>query len=75
MAQLDDVNKFDANLGFWQITLDPGEYHIELEPDVRPYDLSTPRRIPITIMSKVKKELESMETSVIISLVEQPTDW
>ena len=52
-----------------------GEYHIELEPDSVPFSLSTPRRVAIPLMQKVKKELEAMEASGIISRVEQPTDW
>ena len=52
-----------------------GEYHIELEPDSVPFSLSNPRRVAIPLMQKVKKELEAMEASGIISRVEQPTDW
>ena len=52
-----------------------GEYHIELEPNSVPFSLSTPRRVAIPLMQKVKKELEAMEASGIISHVEQPTCW
>ena len=52
-----------------------GEYRIELEPDSRPFALSTPRRVAIPLMPKVKEELENMERAGIISKVEQPTDW
>lgn len=52
-----------------------GEYKIELKPDAKPYSLSTPRRIPLPLMPKVKKELKRMEDLGVISRVEQPTDW
>ncbi|KAI4874700.1 hypothetical protein NFI96_001267 [Prochilodus magdalenae] len=35
-----------------------GEYEIALKPDAIPFSLSTPRRIPLPLMSKVKQELE-----------------
>ena len=52
-----------------------GEYKIKLNPDAKPYSLSTPRRIPLPLMAKVKKELKRMEDLGVISKVEQPTDW
>ena len=47
-----------------------GEYRIELKLDARPFALSTPRRVVVPLMLKVKAELESMEMAGIIS-----TDW
>ncbi len=52
-----------------------GEYEISLKPDSKPFSLSTPRRIPLPLMSKVKQELEDMENQGVITRVEQPTDW
>ena len=52
-----------------------GEYRIELKPEAEPFALSAPRRVAITLMAKVKAELEEMERSGIISRVDQPTDW
>lgn len=52
-----------------------GEYKIELKPDAKPFPLSTPRRVPLPLMPKVKKELARMEEIGVISRVEQPTDW
>ncbi|XDV25073.1 hypothetical protein PO909_029054 [Leuciscus waleckii] len=52
-----------------------GEYKIELKADGKPFSISTPRRIPLPLMSKVKKELTRMEEMGVISRVEQPTDW
>lgn len=52
-----------------------GEYKIELKADAKPFSISTPRRIPLPLMSKVKKELTRMEEMGVISRVEHPTDW
>ena len=54
-----------------------GEYKIELKADAKPFSISTPRRIPLPLMSKVKMEVElsRMEEIGVISRVEQPTDW
>ena len=52
-----------------------GEYHISLCEGARPFALSTPRRIALPLMLKVKQELESMEKMGVIARVEQPTDW
>ena len=49
-----------------------GEYRIELKPNATPFALSTPRRVAIPLMWKVKKELDKMG---IIIRVNQPTDW
>ena len=52
-----------------------GEYKIELKADPKPFSISTPRQIPLPLMSKVKNELLCMEEIGVISRVEQPTDW
>ena len=52
-----------------------GEYDIKLNSDAIPFDLSTPRRIPLPLMDQVKAELTRMENQQIISKVEGPTDW
>lgn len=48
---------------------------IKLKPDATPYSLSTPRRVPIPLLGKVKDELARMEQMGVISRVEEPTDW
>lgn len=50
-------------------------YTIKLKPDTTPYSLSTPRRVPIPLLGKVKEELERMEHLGVISRVDKPTDW
>lgn len=52
-----------------------GDYKIELRADAKPFSISTPRRVPLPLMSQVKKELSRMEEIGVISRVEQPTDW
>ena len=38
------------------------EYHIQLKHDAKPYALTTPRRVAIPLMPKVKQELTRMES-------------
>ncbi len=52
-----------------------GEYSIVLKPGAKPFSLSTPRRISLPLLPKVKEELERMEQQGVISKVEEPTDW
>uniref|UniRef100_A0A3P8NB56 ribonuclease H n=1 Tax=Astatotilapia calliptera TaxID=8154 RepID=A0A3P8NB56_ASTCA len=52
-----------------------GEYKIELKADAKPFALSTPRRVLLPLLPKVKRELARMEELGVISRVEQPTDW
>ena len=51
------------------------KYKIELKENAQPYALSTPRRIPIPLLPKVKEELVRMEKDNVIQKVEEPTDW
>ena len=52
-----------------------GEYHISLQEGAKPFTLSTPRRVALPLMPKVKQELKRMEAMGVITRVEQPTDW
>ena len=51
-----------------------GQYHIELDPTVKPV-VNPPRKVPHTIMPKLKKALEKLEESGVIVAVEEATDW
>ena len=53
----------------------PGEYHIHLKDDAKPFALSTPRRVALPLQPKVKKELQRMEQLGVISRVDDPSDW
>jgi len=52
-----------------------GKYHVSLCEGAKPFALSTPRRVALLLMFKVKQELEQMEALGVITRVEQPTDW
>ena len=53
----------------------PGPDVIKLKPEAKPYALSTPRRVPVPLLTKVKEELFRMEQIQIISKVDEPTEW
>ena len=55
--------------------LDGPDYAIKMKPDAKPYALSTPRKVPIPLLLKVKDELSQMEQLQIISKVDEPTEW
>lgn len=52
----------------------PGEYHIHLQPGVKP-TVTAPRRVPSAREKAVKAEFERMEENGIIKRVTGPTDW
>ena len=54
--------------------LDGPDYVITLKPDAKPHAISTPRRVPVLLLSKVKEELSQMEQMEIISKVYEPTE-
>uniref|UniRef100_A0A674EBM2 Gypsy retrotransposon integrase-like protein 1 n=1 Tax=Salmo trutta TaxID=8032 RepID=A0A674EBM2_SALTR len=59
---------------FTGIGLFPGECTIHLDPDATPV-VYPPRKIPLALRARLKKELESMEQSDIVTKVTEPTDW
>ena len=52
-----------------------GEFSIKLKPGSTPYAITTPRRVALPLMPKVKEELQRMETLGVISKVDIPTGW
>ena len=48
---------------------------IKLKPDIKPYALSTSRRVPVPLLAKVEEELSRMKQMQIISKVDEPTEW
>ena len=51
------------------------EYKIVLRDDAQPYAQSTPLRIAIPLLPRVKAELERMEQMGVVSHVHEPTNW
>ena len=49
-----------------------GEHHIRVQDNVKPFALSTPRRVPIPLLGKVKAELDHM---LEIGVVSRITDF
>ncbi|PFX33792.1 Retrovirus-related Pol polyprotein from transposon 17.6 [Stylophora pistillata] len=52
----------------------PGEYDIEIDPDIRPVE-HTPRRVPVALKAKLKEKIDEMEKQGIIVQENKPTDW
>lgn len=52
----------------------PGEYDIELDPNVRPVQ-NRPRKIPLSMKADVKTKLETLEKLDVIEKVEEPSQW
>ena len=49
-------------------------HHIKVDPNYKPV-VHPPRKVPVTLRSKVKDELERMERLNVIERVHKPTDW
>ena len=50
-------------------------YKIQLLSEAKPFALTTPRRVAVPLLPKVKAELERMEKLGVISKVTTPTEW
>ncbi|XP_055922791.1 uncharacterized protein K02A2.6-like [Eupeodes corollae] len=50
-------------------------YDIKLEDDAVPFAIHTPRRVPIPLLSNLKKQLDDMVLQGVIEPVDKPTDW
>ena len=72
IVQVDAVEATNLFTGLGKL---PGPDVIKLKPEAKPYALSTPRRVPVLLLTKVKEELSRMEQIQIISKVDEPTEW
>lgn len=50
-------------------------YKIKLREGATPFALTTPRRVPIPLLPKVKEELQRMESMGVITRIDEPTEW
>lgn len=53
----------------------PGVYKIDVKEDAVPYCLTTPRSVPIPLLSSLKEELLTLEKKGIINRIEEPSEW
>lgn len=60
----------DSEIG----TLPGGEVHLTLEKDAQPV-IKSPRSLPESMKTAVKKELDKLESTGVITKVDKPTDW
>lgn len=59
---------------FTGLGLVAGEYHIELREDAKP-TIHPPRKVPLSLMPRLKETLEKLEKSGVVSKVTKATDW
>ena len=50
------------------------EYHIDLDPDIRPIQ-HVPRRVPVAMKERLKSKLEGLTKQGIVTKVQEPTAW
>ena len=50
-------------------------YDITIKPEIKPYAVLAPRRIPLPLMKAVKQELDRLEGLQVIRRVTEPSDW
>ena len=51
----------------------PGEYHIEVDPAIKPVQ-HAPRRVPVPLKSSLKEKIDEMEKQGIIVKETKPTE-
>ena len=52
----------------------PGEYHLELDPNVTPMK-HTPRKVAIPLKAELKAHIKELEKIQVLYKVTKPTDW
>ena len=50
-------------------------YTIKLKEEATPFALTTPRRVPIPLLPKVRDELQRMENMGVITKIKEPISW
>ncbi len=53
---------------------DLGEYHIEVDPTVKPRQ-DPPRTVPVALRKELKTKLDNMQKQGMIIKITEPTDW
>ena len=66
LKQYDDIFKGLCKAG--------GEYTIELSDDAKP-NIHPPRKVPLTILPKLKEALDRLEMAGVVSKLDHPTEW
>ena len=50
------------------------EHHIHIKKNVTPV-IHPPRKIPVVLRDRLKKDLDTMERNGVIKRIQEPTDW
>ena len=66
---LNEFNDLFEGLGEFE-----GEHHIEINPEVKTV-IQPPRKVPFTLLPKLKQKLQKMEQLGAIEKVYQPAEW
>lgn len=75
LVDLKDLEKGYPSL-FGDIGAVKGEcYKIEIDDGVRPFAINAPRRVPLNLKSKVRAELDRLESLGVIEKIDKPTPW
>ena len=51
------------------------KYTIKLKAGAKPFAIFTPCNVPMPLRTKVKQELDKMESMQVISKIDEPTPW
>ena len=59
---------------FMGLGLVEGEYHIDSEENAKP-TIQPPRKVPLSLLPKLKETLDNLTKSGVVSKLDRPTDW